>query len=108
MKFRYAVIPVVIFYILCDFATTTYAINTGCGVESNPALAGIVGNTIMFLIMKILVIPVIYILYSTTENKPAQIIYVAIPTLAGILLSVNNLCAIYYNIFPIEIIINMI
>ena len=108
MKFRYAIIPVIIFYTLCDFATTTYAINAGCGVESNPALAGVVGNPLMFLAVKILVIPVIYALYSTTENKVAQGTYIAIPTLAGILLSINNFCAIYYGIFPIEMIISML
>ena len=108
MKFRYVIIPVVIFFVACDYFTTLLALQVGCGVESNPALSGIVGNPILFLLAKLMVIPVIYLLYSTTDNKLAQCTYIAIPTIAGFVLSVNNICAVYFNVFIIETVINML
>lgn len=108
MKFRYAIIPVLVFFVACDYITTLYAIQVGGGVESNPALAGIVGNPVLFLLAKLAVIPVIYWLYRSTDSKLAQSTYVAIPALAGFALSINNICAVYFHIFIFETVINML
>lgn len=108
MKFKHAIIPVLIFFIVCDYTTTLLAIHVGGGVESNPMLAGIVGNPILLLLVKIAVIPVIYWLYCTTDNKLAQGTYIAVPTIAGFILSVNNICAVCFNVFIIEAALNML
>jgi len=92
-KFIKYSLPVVIFFIIGDFITTLIAINLGY-IEKNPLLYRIVEYLILFLFVKMLILPVFFYLYKTSSPLLRKV-YTAIPTSVGICLCLNNMYFIF-------------
>lgn len=100
-KFLKYAAPVFIFYIFGDIITTLYALQCG-GVEANPYMSVITPHPALFLLVKMAIIPVLWFLYRTTLNGKVRNVYRAIPTLTGLVLCVNNVCAGAFSFYLLE------
>lgn len=86
--FKYA-LPSVLFYISGDYLSTLWALHRSAGYETNTFMAGLVSSPALFLAAKLLILAPLYIFY---KNSPNSKIYPLIPCIAGMFLTVNNLC----------------
>lgn len=92
-KFTKYSLPVVIFFIIGDFLTTLIAIKLGY-IEKNPFLYNIVEYPLLFLLVKMSILPVFLYLYKTSSPLLRKV-YTAIPTSVGICLCLNNMYFIF-------------
>lgn len=93
MAFILKVLPVIVFFIIGDIATTLYALQLPGLHESNPMLQNLVSHPILFILLKCSVLIVLYVLYKTSTTGWFRV-YAAIPSFVGIALCVNNIIRI--------------
>lgn len=93
MVFILKVLPVIVFFIIGDIATTLYALQLHGLYESNPVLQNLVSHPILFILLKCSVLVVLYVLYKTSTAGWFRV-YAAIPAFVGIALCVNNIIRI--------------
>jgi hypothetical protein len=91
MSFIKSVLPVILFFIIGDVATTLYALGLPGLCESNPMLQFLVSQPIIFILSKCTVLVVLYFLYKGSTAGWFRV-YAGIPALAGFLLCINNIC----------------
>lgn len=91
MDFLKKVLPVIVFFIVGDVATTLYALQLPGLCETNPMLQFLVSQPIIFILSKCTVLVVLYALYKGSTAGWFKV-YAGIPALAGFMLCVNNLC----------------
>lgn len=91
MDFIKKVLPVIVFFIVGDVATTLYALRLPGLYETNPMLQFLVNQPIVFILSKCMVLVVLYFLYKGSTAGWFRV-YAGIPALAGFMLCVNNIC----------------
>jgi len=97
MGFITKVLPVIVFFILGDVATTLYALQLPGLCETNPMLQFLVSQPIIFILSKCAVLVVLYALYKGSTAGWFRV-YAGIPAFAGFVLCVNNVCWIMNTI----------
>lgn len=91
MDFIKKVLPVIVFFIVGDVATTLYALRLPGLCETNPMLQFLVNQPIVFILSKCMVLVVLYFLYKGSTAGWFRV-YAGIPALVGFMLCVNNIC----------------